>query len=794
MKKTLNLIISLFLAGIVTTNACDRTSISITNVTYDGTTYWYTAEVCLGITPNWGETNSFSIAITGACATSLATTSFTSSYNYCTATLAFNGQGCATTAMGAAPAGGTVQTANVNVNGSVGGGGCSTTYNFSGSGGAIGPDDLDADCADCGNPTQLCWDITFGTDAPITSAQLVGAEGNSATCPDEIDTTIPAAPPACSLPVLSTTTINGGASATICEGASVSLASSCSSNCTGGSFSWTGPNGFSGSGSTDSDAPTSSGTYTATYSTSGTCFTTATVNVTVQETPTAALNTAIIDACASAQVPVTFTGAGPYTFSYLIDGGSQTSVTTSSNPYYIPVSSNSTISFYTGSMASPAGVESGACPGTIGTVSGTTDVNITTVDADAGTDVVGLINTNYTLSGSGTPGLDGYDTTSVPSTTSNSTSSTITDNDPTGYTAPSISLSSLGLSCTTYDINNISDTPVCFTFSTTPGSNLVADLCYSGGGCINVPLGGISGSPYCFSRGDIFNLLSGVNCNSGSLTLTVSDQRTSGGGPNASNGTFTGWSVTLNDFTTTIKPNPTYTWTAVSGTANVGDLSCTDCATPTFNTSVDGAGCFDLTVTDGFGCTSVDQVCYDIVLSQYMSAFDVKVLNNNKVELNWKSDAMGVEAFVVERSTNGDYFEAISEKITFTEIGDRYGYVDLAPLRTAQYRIKVILEDGGIDYSIVRDVYLGDMSRLKIERLYPNPVNEILQVDVKVGRDSDLFFSLINLSGEVVYKREVNQVKGTSVHEIPFDELNSGTYMLMISGSEGVVKSKIVKE
>ena len=121
--------------------AGDGTSIAVTNLTYDGTTYYYTAEVCLGISPNWGETDQFSLEIVGACATGLTTTSLTSTYDYCTATLAFNGQGCAITAMGAAPAGGTVQTANVNVSGSVGGGGCSTTYNFSAAGSMpIGPD------------------------------------------------------------------------------------------------------------------------------------------------------------------------------------------------------------------------------------------------------------------------------------------------------------------------------------------------------------------------------------------------------------------------------------------------------------------------------------------------------------------------------------------------------------------------------------------------------------------------------------------------------------------------------
>ena len=79
MKKILTIILSLIF--ISDSFSCDQTSVNVTNVTYDGSTYYYTAEVCIGISPNWGETNSFSLDIVGACATGLTTTSFTSNYN-----------------------------------------------------------------------------------------------------------------------------------------------------------------------------------------------------------------------------------------------------------------------------------------------------------------------------------------------------------------------------------------------------------------------------------------------------------------------------------------------------------------------------------------------------------------------------------------------------------------------------------------------------------------------------------------------------------------------------------------
>ena len=59
MKKILTVILSLIF--ISDSFSCDKTSISITSVVNNGAYYTYTAQVCIGISPNWGETNSFCI-------------------------------------------------------------------------------------------------------------------------------------------------------------------------------------------------------------------------------------------------------------------------------------------------------------------------------------------------------------------------------------------------------------------------------------------------------------------------------------------------------------------------------------------------------------------------------------------------------------------------------------------------------------------------------------------------------------------------------------------------------------
>lgn len=787
MKK-FTILLFTFLSIYSNSFACDGTSVAVTNVTYDGSTYFYTAEVCIGLSPNWGATSSFvldaDVAITG-----LVTSSFTSTYDYCSVSLVFNGQGCAVTAMGSAPAGGTVQTANVSVSGSIGGGAGSGNVQFSGSGGLpLGPDDLDADCADCGNGNSLCWDITFETTSELSSLQLLDAEGSGTQCPDEIDTSIPAAPPACSLPTLAAPTIS---SSTICEGSTVTLGASCTSNCGGGSYTWSGPDGFSGSGSSDTDSPTSSGSYTVSYG-SGSCVTSATVGVTVNELPTAALNTAAIGGCTSADVPVSFTGTGPYTFSYQIGGSGWVEVVgTTDNPYLIPVSTNSTVELANGSGPDPDGITSTTCPGTPGPTSGTTAVTVSTVSSDAGTAWTVLASVDEPLDGTGTSGLDGYDTTTTLMSDAGSvTDGTIEDNDAGAGATATYDLSDLGLTCSTMDINSIPANSIGFTFSGGAGSNLVAELCY-GGSCITVPQGGVGGSPYYFSTGDILTLINGASCGSGTFDLTITDERT-GGGPHDDGSTLTGFTVDLYDFTATLVTNPTYLWTASSGTANTSFLSCTTCEDPTFNTATTGAGCYDLTVTDGFGCTDVSTVCYDVVLGLKLNYFNAKVIESNKVELEWETFDYS-KKFEVQRSSDGYNFITIGT-VNNTEGANIFTHIDSAPLNTSYYRLKTFDENDKFDYSSTKQVELKSSNELAIQQAYPIPANTNLKVDIYSGKNKIVNYKLIDMTGRELINENMELHQGSSTINMDIEKLNSGNFVFIITDGSKQLNAKVVKK
>ena len=155
----------LILSVITIANACDQTTINVTSAIDNGDgTYTYTATICLAIDPNWGATGSITLTADGNIISS-STSSVSTTYSYCDAPLPCNGSNCLTvngTVMGCPPAGGNIINTTCSAGVMTGGG----TLSISPSGCDLAPGDLAGSCADCGNPSALCFDVTFTTDAP----------------------------------------------------------------------------------------------------------------------------------------------------------------------------------------------------------------------------------------------------------------------------------------------------------------------------------------------------------------------------------------------------------------------------------------------------------------------------------------------------------------------------------------------------------------------------------------------------------------------------------------------------
>jgi len=286
--------------------ACDQTSIVINNAIDNGDgTYTYTVTICLGISPNWGASGDLTITVGGANIISSSTSSVSTTYTYCDEPLLFNGQGCQVNSMGQPPVGGNLITTTAT--GSVGV--MNGDLVISNSGDPLAPGDINGpsgDCADCGNGNQVCFQVTFTTDAPITNAQLNGAEdqgsdcGNPTCCPNEIDTTVPPLQPGgCTPP-----TASFSSNSPQCVGSTFNFTNTGSSGGGNYTYAWTfamgtpststseNPSGISWSSTGDFDVE-----LVVCLSSDNTCCATVLQSITLNPNPTVTL-TGVDETCA----------------------------------------------------------------------------------------------------------------------------------------------------------------------------------------------------------------------------------------------------------------------------------------------------------------------------------------------------------------------------------------------------------------------------------------------------------------------------------------------------------------
>jgi gliding motility-associated-like protein len=146
------------------------------------------------------------------------------------------------------------------------------------------------------------------TPAATTTYTVTGTGSCGSGTATSTVTVLAAGDPACSTPTCSATATNTGP---YCPGATIQLNST-----GGGTYSWTGPNGFTSAvqnPSIPSGTTAASGTYTVTINVSG-CTATASTTVTVNATPTIGAGNDV-PICAGASTTLTASGGNTYTWS-----------------------------------------------------------------------------------------------------------------------------------------------------------------------------------------------------------------------------------------------------------------------------------------------------------------------------------------------------------------------------------------------------------------------------------------------------------------------------------------------
>ncbi len=166
-----------------------------------------------------------------------------------------------------------------------------------------------------------------------------------------------------------------------------------------------------------------------------------------------------------------------------------------------------------------------------------------------------------------------------------------------------------------------------------------------------------------------------------------------------------------------------------------------------------------------------------VLLSNELLSFEAVANASQQVDLTWALDQLGVlDYFEVLHSSDGIDFEAFAQD----PVGARLQYETLHPHPQGgnnYYRLRLHQTDGTVRYSPIRVVYLD---KTHLVRVYPNPVQAALTVEVHAEVDGPLVLEWVNPLGQVVHRSQHPLQQGDNRLLAEVHALGKGVYLLQL--------------
>jgi len=185
-------------------------------------------------------------------------------------------------------------------------------------------------------------------------------------------------------------------------------------------------------------------------------------------------------------------------------------------------------------------------------------------------------------------------------------------------------------------------------------------------------------------------------------------------------------------------------------------------------------------------------------LAVEFESLEVTSLSLGNVQLNWITAwEANSELFVIERSVDGQLFEAVGSQAAqgTSENAVHYEWVDQVPLlgQAYFYRVKEIDQNGSSMYSQVQEVFISQESA-KLLQIYPQPA--VLQTEIYFEYFSpapqDLVYSLHNFEGQQLWQATHALSAGINRLVIPIEGLKRGYYFLALTQEGEKIWKKLV--
>ncbi len=155
--------------------------------------------------------------------------------------------------------------------------------------------------------------------------------------------------------------------------------------------------------------------------------------------------------------------------------------------------------------------------------------------------------------------------------------------------------------------------------------------------------------------------------------------------------------------------------------------------------------------------------------------------SGREVALNWVTNTdYKNDHFVIERSLDGEYFEQLRkvEKEGTTDAARYYEELDLSPIQGVNYyRLRQVYSDGSFRLSTVKRIVF-DVNLDQFD-LFPNPVNEMLYLNLKeyAGMEADV--QIFNALGQRVLQKQLVEIS-EEVTRFDVSGFHNGIYTVSV--------------
>ena len=167
--------------------------------------------------------------------------------------------------------------------------------------------------------------------------------------------------------------------------------------------------------------------------------------------------------------------------------------------------------------------------------------------------------------------------------------------------------------------------------------------------------------------------------------------------------------------------------------------------------------------------------------------------NKDAVAVAWKvTNEQSVATYAIESSIDNSNFTQIAQTKA-TGVGNYTLQVEIPATNTTYYRIKAIGIDGTIAFSNTT-LLTTNHSPLKTISVYPNPVQEKLNVTLTNSLSNNYKLRILTIAGIEVVKRGEVLVNNSTI-TLPVSNLAAGVYSLELTDAQGNKQMKqFVKE